>query len=450
MAGDRVFTAGSDGIVSCHSLADGRELWTFHADGPVLTPPAWAGGRLFVPGADGWVYALDADDGAPAWRRRVAPMERRVLVFGQLVSTWPVLSLMVEKGVVYASAGHMVTDGGVTLAMDARTGAIEWSHAARGVIQGTHQAPQAPAQGYGGHLAVVGERIWGAGHYSAPLVLDRKTGADPLIDLKEKLGVRSGYVKYKLLYYTLGGQDVVVLDDRAVLAGGNRLFENQQMREGKRQRTGYKVYFTDEKGDWGTDVAPLRAIKLARVTPACDDELIVFAAPPPVTERRGRTVGARSSHRATVGLNVWRRDRFLEAARAMQIGPIVDDKASRRGATVLKRAYDEGTFGEFDHTGASWRIAELDINALALTSDAILIAHADEETDLWTWNSRDLADRDSLMNYARWELTALARDEARTLWSVELPSEPLFNGIAVAADGTVLVTLRDGSVLAVR
>jgi hypothetical protein len=36
------------------------------------------------------------------------------------------------------------------------------------------------------------------------------------------------------------------------------------------------------------------------------------------------------------------------------------------------------------------------------------------------------------------------------MWSVPLPSEPLFNGLAIAADGTVIVTLRDGSVMGVK
>ncbi len=448
VVGERVFTAGSDGRVACLSLADGRELWAFQADGPVFSPPAYATGRLFVPSGDGWVYALDTADGTLAWRRRVAPVERRIVVFGQIVSNWPVLSLLVDDGVVFASAGHAVTDGGVTLAMDARTGEIDWSHATRGVIQGSHQAPPIPAQGYGGHMAVVGDRIWGAGHYSAPVVLDRRSGADPLLELKETLGCGNGYVRYKLLYYTLGGQDVVVVDDRAVMVGGNRLFENQQMREGKRQRIGYKVYFTDEKGDWGTDVAPLRAIKLARVTPACDDELVVFAAPPPVVEKRGRMRSARGSNRATVGLNVWTRDRFLAAARAMQAGGILDEKASRRGRMVFKRAYDAETFKDLDHTAAAWRKPELDVNAIALAGDAILVAHAAGDADLFTWNSQTLAQRKALVRYVDWKLTAFARDADRELWSVKLPSEPLYNGIAIAADGTVLVTLRDGSVLA--
>ena len=107
--GEMVFTAGSDGIVRAFSLSDGKELWQFTAGGAVMTSPAWSGGRLFVPCCDGWIYALDSTTGALAWKRRLAPMDRRILMFDQLVSTWPVLSLAAEDGTVYAAAGHTPT-----------------------------------------------------------------------------------------------------------------------------------------------------------------------------------------------------------------------------------------------------------------------------------------------------------------------------------------------------
>jgi hypothetical protein len=49
-----------------------------------------------------------------------------------------------------------------------------------------------------------------------------------------------------------------------------------------------------------------------------------------------------------------------------------------------------------------------------------------------------------------WKLTAFSRDGKETLWEVDLPEEPLFNGIAVARDGSVLVALRDGSIVCLR
>jgi outer membrane protein assembly factor BamB len=47
-------------------------------------------------------------------------------------------------------------------------------------------------------------------------------------------------------------------------------------------------------------------------------------------------------------------------------------------------------------------------------------------------------------------LTALDRKTGKPRWNVELPCEPIFNGLAAAADGRWVLTLRDGSVAVVR
>ena len=50
----------------------------------------------------------------------------------------------------------------------------------------------------------------------------------------------------------------------------------------------------------------------------------------------------------------------------------------------------------------------------------------------------------------RWRLSAFDRQTGDDLWDAPLPSEPVLNGIAIAADGTVLVALRDGALVCVR
>jgi hypothetical protein len=46
-------------------------------------------------------------------------------------------------------------------------------------------------------------------------------------------------------------------------------------------------------------------------------------------------------------------------------------------------------------------------------------------------------------------LTAYDRTNGGLLWEVKLPSEPLMDGLAIARDGTVLVRLFDGGLVAV-
>lgn len=117
-----------------HALdaADGSPLWCYTAGGRVDSPPTVCGGRVYFGSADGWMYCLRAEDGALAWRFRVAPESRQIVAYGQLESVWPVHgNVLVCKGpsgrrVAYASAGRTsYVDGGVYLCgVDAATGEL--------------------------------------------------------------------------------------------------------------------------------------------------------------------------------------------------------------------------------------------------------------------------------------------------------------------------------------
>ncbi|NQT85659.1 hypothetical protein HQ560_02780, partial [bacterium] len=84
-------------------------------------------GQVLFGCADGHVYCLRAKDGVLAWRFRAAPQERLIIDEGRVESAWPVHgSVIVEKGVVYASAGRSsFLDGGIYLVgLDPRTGKV--------------------------------------------------------------------------------------------------------------------------------------------------------------------------------------------------------------------------------------------------------------------------------------------------------------------------------------
>jgi len=126
IADGRVFVA-SINAHAVHALdADtGKPLWQFTAGGRVDSPPTICGGLAVFGCADGWVYALRASDGALAWRFRAAPIERRIVAFEQLESSWPVSgSVLVLNGTAYAVAGRSAfLDGGLRLLLlDAGTG----------------------------------------------------------------------------------------------------------------------------------------------------------------------------------------------------------------------------------------------------------------------------------------------------------------------------------------
>jgi len=128
-----VFVAGTDGVVRALDAATGQPRWTAYAGGAVRYPPTVAEGRAFVGGGDGWAYCFEAATGRQLWRFRAAPAERRIPIFGSLVSTWPVASgVLVEDGTAYLAAGINDLDGTHVYALDAATGQLKWQNNASG------------------------------------------------------------------------------------------------------------------------------------------------------------------------------------------------------------------------------------------------------------------------------------------------------------------------------
>ena len=105
--------------------AGGEVLWRYTAGGRIDSPPTIYRDAVLFGCADGWVYCLRMSDAAEVWRFRAAPQERRVLVYGQLESAWPVHgSVLVQsdttadkpRTVAYVTAGRSsFLDGGIHL-----------------------------------------------------------------------------------------------------------------------------------------------------------------------------------------------------------------------------------------------------------------------------------------------------------------------------------------------
>ena len=129
--GKRVLVAaGSQGEVAALDLRDGKELWRSSAGARLDSPPTLHRGLCLTACHDGWVYAFSAGDGALVWRTRIAPVEKRLVAFGQVESTWPAVgSPLVHNGVGYAVAGRATEmEGGcAVVAFDPGTGATRWA-----------------------------------------------------------------------------------------------------------------------------------------------------------------------------------------------------------------------------------------------------------------------------------------------------------------------------------
>ena len=132
--GDRVYFGDRSGAVHCVGKG-GQRAWKVYTGGSIFFPPAYDSGRLFIGSADGWLYCLDAASGDRLWRYRVAPEERRIPVYGNLISTWPLAGgVAVHEGIVYAAAGIAHYDGTHVVAIDAASGSIHWHNGSSGSL----------------------------------------------------------------------------------------------------------------------------------------------------------------------------------------------------------------------------------------------------------------------------------------------------------------------------
>jgi len=118
VVGKHVFVACVNaGQIFCLNAATGKAVWDYTVGGRIDSAPTYYRGRLIFGSADGSVYCLRASDGVPAWRFRAAPVDRRVVAFGQVESAWPVHgSVLIMNGTVYVTAGRSsFLDGGIFL-----------------------------------------------------------------------------------------------------------------------------------------------------------------------------------------------------------------------------------------------------------------------------------------------------------------------------------------------
>ena len=90
--GGLVYVARPDAhqVVALDADRPASVRWTFTANGRVDTAPTIHRGLCLFGSKSGWVYCLRADDGRLVWRLRAAPLDERIVAYGQIESPWPV------------------------------------------------------------------------------------------------------------------------------------------------------------------------------------------------------------------------------------------------------------------------------------------------------------------------------------------------------------------------
>ncbi|MCX7017161.1 MAG: PQQ-binding-like beta-propeller repeat protein [Candidatus Sumerlaeota bacterium] len=179
--GGLVFLGGSDGIVRALDATTGQLRWKAYTGGDIRYPPTIWQGRALVGSGDGWVYCFEAATGRPLWRFRAAPAERRIPVYGELMSTWPAASGILvdpsagsgQAATAYAAAGIVNYDGTHVYALDAATGRLKWQNNSSGHLDPDSQNGVSVQ----GHMILSGGKLYLAGGNAvSPAVYDPADG----------------------------------------------------------------------------------------------------------------------------------------------------------------------------------------------------------------------------------------------------------------------------------
>jgi hypothetical protein len=403
-----------------------------------MTSPVVHEGRLYAASFDGWAYCLDAAEGALLWKWRGAPMDRVIPVFGKLVSAWPVVAVQFHEGVLYGVAGHWSVNGAVVFALDAVTGQPRWTHWSdpnqSAVDSETGSSPVAAGSGY---LAILDDRLFVPNFASpVPFVFDCATGKPipPSAGMKQLVETRSNRLGHRT---SAPGIDMIPMEGNRLLGGGVPLLNPPNMRKNHTAR--FMLYSMD--GDGGIAVSPFPETLIPNSFPAPahdGNEMLVAGGVGRMTSR---------SAYPTLGASLWRKRDLLdpESRPADSRGKgrseaVIEPNGGRR----LKRPPDaldlaQAAAAELDFSKAIWSRTDIDLNAVALGPNAACLVMGQQAGGV---------SHDEHGGYEAWKLIALSREDGSVIWSVELPLEPVFNGIA-AADGKIVLSLRDGTLLAV-
>ncbi len=293
-AGGMIFVAGSDGMVRALDAESGNVVWEFSTPAPIKFPPTIADGRAYFGSGDGYAYCLEAATGRLLWRFRAAPVERHLMVFGNITSTWPVASgVLVKDGVAYFAAGIIDHDGTYVYALDAQTGEILWQNNATG-----HLSPELrKGVSVQGNLTVLDNQLLLAGgNQVSPARFDLATGqcsAQPFEQGRPKAN---------------NGRFAGVFRDSAAIVGGRILYSAAE-------NVATKGYFAAYTKDNGFHVA------FGGIPPAWDDD--TFAV---INYKQGKIICCDA-------------DKVAEHLRIKESGDPAPQKQS--GANVAARAQQE-------------------------------------------------------------------------------------------------------------
>lgn len=421
VAGDYTLFGGSDGYVRCVDNRQGRLAWSYPTGGRIYAAPAISSGCVYAGSGDGYVYCLEAHTGRLVWRFRAAPLDMRMNLFGYLSSLWPVMTgVLVSGGNAYFAAGMQTEYGASLYCVNATTGALVWQNNRTALwMNGPDRLGFTPC----GYITMVRNRLVAANSVGAIASFDPATGVrDPMpAYLQNDNLLKNGYPPRGMSK----GREVGVVANSILVTGGSDIFRDHSARYldgGEQMYIGFNRINAN-----GTPVYPKTAFhSLITVTPTWDDNDYFTC--------------------------MYQGTRRLVRWAVSDLGTRIDAKVSESVALggesqQLNLDYQPNMGGTSSLTASAswwptqtWSRTDIWVNALVSAPNALIVTYAKADPLI----AEDVS----------WYLGALNRATGTTIWETALPDipgglkgEPLFQGLAIDRNGSIIVTQRNGNVL---
>lgn len=378
-----IFHGGDDGRVRALDAKTGEERWKFPTGGVVKYPPTIANGRAWFGSGDGHVYCVEAGSGELLWRFRASPIERHIMVYGALSSTWPVnTGVLVEDGVAYFGAGIVDHDGTYVYALDAETGEVKWSNNSSGHLN-AELRKGVSAQG---NLSIIDNTLLlSGGNVVSPAAFDLETGK--CLDTARDTGSPQNN----------GGKFVGVFGGDTIVQGGRILYSSPRNVSTKGS---FDIWSADRKQ---------QTLNYGGIPPAWNEQMLVVA-----NFKFGKVTA------------------FDSGKLAARIAKGIEDEADNRnrfGANVVQKMSSRAEEAWQASFGDEQGFEPL---SLAIAPNAVVAVARYQDLH---------------RAVPQWFLTGINPADGAQLFQVELPAEPLPGGLTIDAEGRILISLIEGGLV---